>query len=105
MQSPKFSPSEGVLLEVVAINTTLQIRIVIKGKEDSVDIDHGLKENSWNRFQFVQTRSVKRGTMVVSRNGKELFSGKMLMPSSDLMMGARVTLCSEGFHVCFLVNI
>ena len=105
MQSPKYSPSEGVLLEVVAINTTLQIHVVIKGKEDSVDIDHGLKENSWNRFQFVQTRSVKRGMMVVSRNGKEIFSGKLLMPSSDTMMGARVTLCSEGFHVGLLMNV
>ena len=104
IQSPKYSPSEGVLLEVVVINTTLQIHVIIKGKEDSVDIDHGLKENSWNHFQFVQTRSVKRGIMVVSRNGKEIFSGKMLMPPSDGMMGAHVTLCSEGFHVDFLMN-
>ena len=102
MQSPKFSPSEGVLLEAVVINTTLQLRVVIKGKEESIDIDNGLKENSWNHFQFVQTRSVKRGTMVFSRNGKELFSGKILMPSPDIMIGARVTLCSEGFHVCFI---
>lgn len=102
MQSPKYSPSEGVLLEVVAINTTLQIHVVVKGKEDTIDISNGIKENSWNRLQFAQTRSVKRGMMVVSRNGKEIFSGKMLMPSADAMTGAHVTLCSEGFHVGIL---
>ena len=36
---------------------------------------------------------------VLTINGKERLSQKMVMPESDMMVGGHVTVCSEGFVV------
>lgn len=38
VQSSNYTPTSGGLIEMVAIGTTLQLRVVSKGKEDSVDV-------------------------------------------------------------------
>ena len=46
-----------------------------------------------------QTRSTRRGLVTLTINGKERLSQKMAMVESDVMMGGRVSVCSEGFVV------
>ena len=38
LQSPQYTPSDGGLFELIAVGTTLRIRIVSRGKEDSADV-------------------------------------------------------------------
>ena len=38
VQSKNYTPTDGSLLELIAIGTTLRIRVVSKGKEDLVDV-------------------------------------------------------------------
>ena len=38
IESPNYTPTSGCRIELVTIGTTLQLRIVSKGKEDSVDV-------------------------------------------------------------------
>ena len=38
VQSKNYTPTDGSLLELIAIGTTLRIRVVSKGKEDFVDV-------------------------------------------------------------------
>lgn len=65
---------------------------------------NGIQENKWSRLQVSQVRSLKRGHLRILRNGVELLSSKMVMPSSDVMSHASISVCSEGFIVflCFI---
>lgn len=60
---------------------------------------NAISESRWQRIFLTQSRSSRRGMTVLTVNGKERLSQKMLMPESDMMVGGHVTVCSEGFVV------
>lgn len=109
VQSKNYTPTEGSLLELIAIGTTLRIRVVSKGKEDFADVGamkcdvlqvmNGVQENKWCQLRLTHTRTLKRGQLTLLRNGVEICSSKMVMPSSDVLTHASVSVCSEGFKV------
>ena len=60
---------------------------------------NGAQEGKWCQLRLIHARTLKRGQLTVLRNGEEIGAAKMVMPSSDVLTHAGVSVCSEGFHV------
>lgn len=66
---------------------------------DRMQVMNGVQEGKWCQLRLIHARTLKRGQLTVLRNGEEIGAAKMVMPSSDVLTHAGVSVCSEGFHV------